>query len=124
MNRHDSEHLTPNEPVDALRSAFHSFVDAGLEALASWLKQVSVASTTAAVVERDVLAEAAALLAVERDASPEEVRAAFRAKVKAAIAGGDFHDQAGEVTDDRARRLIDAKNLLLDACRREAEVVS
>ena len=114
----------PNEPVDALRSAFHNFIDAGLEALASWLKQVSATSTPAAVVERDVIADAAVLLAVDRDAKPEEIRAAFRAKVKAAIAGGDFHDQAGEVTNERARRLIDAKNLLLDACRREAEVAS
>lgn len=124
MNRHGSEHPTANEPADALRSAFHSFVDAGLEALASWLKQVSTVSTPAAVVDRDVLADAAALLAVDRDATQEEIRAAFRMKVKAAIASGDFHDQAGEVTDERARRLIDAKNLLLDACRRESEVAS
>jgi hypothetical protein len=119
MNRSDIEGQVSGEPAEMLRSAFHSFVDAGLEALASWLKHTSTHVTAPTVVGKDPIGEAAALLAVERSAQAHEIRAAFRARVKAAMDEGDFHDQAGDATDERARQLIAAKNLLIEQSRNE-----
>ncbi|HEX4352785.1 MAG TPA: hypothetical protein VHZ95_07730 [Polyangiales bacterium] len=107
----------PADPSELLRSALHEFVDAGIEALASWLQQAGerVATPTAAIDERaaDAFLEAAALLGVDCSATVADIRAAFRARVKDSMAAGQFHDQAGGHTDHRARELIDAKNLLL-----------
>ena len=120
MNRNRIESQLAGDPSEMLRAAFNNFVDAGLEAMVSWLKQTSARTVVVEVVEHDPVAEAAALLDVDRLAQAHEIRAAFRACVKAAMAGGDFHDQTGDVTDARARQLIAAKNLLIDRTRNAA----
>ncbi|PZR67388.1 MAG: hypothetical protein DLM63_06670 [Solirubrobacterales bacterium] len=70
--------------------------------------------------DADAMYDAADLLGVRVDASPDEVRAAFRRCVKAALATDiGFHDHGGDDTDPRAQRLIAAKNLLIERAREE-----
>jgi hypothetical protein len=60
-------------------------------------------------------AEAAKLLAIDVDASPDEIRAALRAKMSA---GGVHPDHGG---DERvAKRLIAARNLLIERAQRKS----
>lgn len=112
MNR-DYEAQFPSEPSELLRSALHQFVDVGLEALASWLRQTSERVAAPTEAAHDDADAAAALLGVERGATVADIRKAFRARIKGSMATGQFHDQAGGTTDSQARDLIDAKNLLL-----------
>jgi curved DNA-binding protein CbpA len=61
---------------------------------------------------RLTVAEAARILHVADDATPEEVRAAFRRAI-----GASHPDRGGD--DDRARLVVDARNALLVRARPE-----
>lgn len=116
--RHDQV----KDPAAIWRNALTTFVSASVEALTAWL-HTEYAQTTARadanaeraiVADASALREAAELLGVDSLASVDEIRSAFRARVKAEVRSGGFHDQAGDVTDARAQELIAAKNLLIE----------
>lgn len=107
------------EPQDLLHSVLSDLANTGIKHLLKWLREpvdASRAVNTKPATERAGTseAEAAALLGVDVDATEKEVRAAFRASVRAHLAqGGNFHDQGGVAKEDRAERLIEAKRVLL-----------
>jgi hypothetical protein len=107
------------DPGDMLRSAFKTFVNASIDAFAAWIDREHQRGSDGAPASDDesesaaAIAEAASLLGVSRIATVDEIRAAFRQRVKGEMKGGGFHDQGGDETDEHAQRLIAAKNLLI-----------
>lgn len=116
------------DPHAILRAAVSDLITVGLDTFTQWLQRQPrntvdyddprIVVDTAAHTEHSVVA-AANVLGVSTDASADEVRAAFRAKVKERVAIGAFHDQRGSATDREAQELIDAKNLLIERSRKE-----
>jgi hypothetical protein len=72
--------------------------------------------------ERDELGAAAELLEVGRDADIQQIRAAFRSKMKLRENADSHPDRGGE--GDIALRLINAKNVLLAHARSFEETTS
>ena len=110
------------DPAVMWRSAIATFVNASVDALATWI-QHEYADETLHEVHHDApiavddngrLISAAALLGIKLGATTDEIRAAFRERVKAELESGSFHDQGGGMTDENAQRLIAAKNLLIE----------
>jgi len=64
--------------------------------------------------------DAARVLELDVDADEQTIRRIFRARVKAEQRTGSFHDHGGTAGHDRARRLISAKNVLLERAQRRA----
>jgi hypothetical protein len=92
-----------------VRAAASDLFTLGLDAFAQWMRgQTANEPSNVLPAERD----AATLLDVDPDASPDEVRAALRAKI---IEGGAHPDHGGDGV--RARELIAAQNLLLARAR-------
>ena len=85
-----------------------ALLEAGLDALAQWAQQITSAESPLL----DPAVEAAALLGVELDASPDEIRRALRAKLTATAAHPDHGGDCEE-----ASRLIAARNLLVERAR-------
>ena len=111
------------DPATMWRDAFGTFLSASVEALATWIEREYAQRPSEhheeepaahIVAASTALVDAAALLGVDRLATIDEIRAAFRDRVKAELRSGTFHDQAGGATDERAQRLIAAKNLLIE----------
>jgi hypothetical protein len=105
------------------RDALGTFLSASVEALTTWIEHEYARRpiehhdqepAAHIVADSTALADAAALLGVDRLATVDEIRAAFRDCVKMELRSGTFHDQAGDATDERAQRLIAAKNLLIE----------
>ncbi len=126
MDRQEQTAL--KDPHAILRAAVSDLITVGLDAFTQWLQRQPrntvdyddprIVVHPAAHAEESVAA-AANVLGVSTDASADEVRAAFRAKVKERVAIGAFHDQRGSATDREAQELIDAKNLLIERSRKE-----
>ena len=94
-----------------------------IEAIATGVALLAVryleGKQAAAVKPRDEVDEAAGLLGIDRKANPQQVRAAFRAKMKLRENSDSHPDRGG--AGDMALRLINAKNVLLAyACSTEA----
>lgn len=111
------------DPAAMWRSAISMFVTASVDALATWIQRECAEGTlhevhheAASAVDDDDgrLLSAASLLGVKLGATTDEIRAAFRERVKAELETGSFHDQGGGMTDENAQRLIAAKNLLIE----------
>lgn len=115
------------DPHAILRAALSDLVTAGLDTFTQWLQQRPTATVDyddpriiyGNVNVEDAASDAADLLGVSVDATADDVRAAFRAKVKDRMAAGAFHDQRGGETDRDAQQLIEAKNLLIERSRKE-----
>jgi hypothetical protein len=106
-----------NDPAAMWRNALSTFLSASVEAVTAWLHQECARSADAehsVVPDQSAVTAAAQLLGVDRLATVDQIRSAFRERVKAELQTGTFHDQAGDATDERAQLLIAAKNLLID----------
>jgi hypothetical protein len=127
INMDGFQGTTTREPAAILRAAFSDLVTAGLEAVNRWLdtERHDVSTYDDPPIRESTAAndieDSAELLGVSIDATADEIRAAFRAKVKAQVNGGVFHDQIGGTTDPNAQQLIIAKNTMIEHCLR-AEV--
>lgn len=122
MTMHQEDNHS-KDPAAIWRSALATFVSASVEALTAWLDREYLdrveeveesRHATVVVAEDDRLKDAAALLGVGVTSTVDEVRAAFRERIKREMQSGTFHDQGGEATDDHALHLIAAKNLLIE----------
>ena len=125
---HNHEQSQSQDPAALWRSALATFVGASVDALTAWLHREyaesvhqELANEPAVIADSETHEDAAALLGIDLSATVDEIRAAFRERVKCEMRSGTFHDQGGEATDDQARRLIAAKNLLIE---RATEVVN
>jgi hypothetical protein len=105
------------------RGALATFVSASVEALTAWLDQEYVQPVNAVsgdegaramATDGDELVAASALLGITLPVTLDEIRAAFRERVKSEMRSGAFHDHGGDATDEHAQRLIAAKNLLIE----------
>lgn len=118
----ERNHKASIDPASMWRDALGTFLSASVEALTSWIEHEYARRPTAhqehepahIVADSAAVVEAADLLGVDRLATVEAIRAAFRDRVKTELRSGTFHDQAGDATDERAQRLIAAKNLLIE----------
>lgn len=117
---HEDKHS--KDPAAMWRSALATFVSASVEALTAWIDHEYAEAPqepqgrhgTAIVADAERLEAAATLLGVELTATVDEIRAAFRERIKREMRSGAFHDQGGDATDDQAQQLIAAKNLLIE----------
>jgi hypothetical protein len=84
-------------------------IDPDFEAPIDSEPEIAIASAPAFPTVHELVA--AAVLGVGVDANVDQIRAAYRKRVRERMAAGAFHpDQGGDV--ETARRLNDAKNLL------------
>src|SRR5262249_11861372 len=107
---HEDKHS--KDPAAMWRSALATFVSASVEALTAWIGHEYAEAAeeprrhgTATVADGERLEAAANLLGVELTATVDEIRAAFRERVKREMRSGAFHDQGGDATDDQAQQL-------------------
>jgi hypothetical protein len=94
------------------RSLVMELFRVGLDAFAQWAEEQQRSAHASQDVEDGEVIEARAILNVAVDASPDEIRAALRSKLR----DSRLHpDQGGD--GEEAKRLIAAQNLLLERAR-------
>ncbi len=94
------------------RSLLSELFRVGLDAFAQWAEEQQRVSSAVRSDEDAAVADAAAALGVEVDATADEIRAALRSKLR----DSRIHpDQGGD--GEEAKRLIAAQNLLLERAR-------
>jgi hypothetical protein len=105
-----------SESRRALHAAFNALAAASIEVFTLWVSRSWVSADISSHEDNadQSLLKAATLLEVDVNADANEIRMAFRSRIKSSITTGDFHDHGGANTDRRALELIAAKNMLLE----------